>query len=72
MGEPRPELDKAWTDLLAGTMIRYSEEELQLAGNATSIRHKEGGYVGGLGVSHSLHCVVRAPSSPSMVGQSCF
>ncbi|KAK4206825.1 hypothetical protein QBC37DRAFT_476789 [Rhypophila decipiens] len=59
MGHPRPELDEAWSELLAGTMMRFSDEELMLAGNATSIRHKEGGFVGGLGVSHSLHCLKR-------------
>ncbi|KAI1630543.1 hypothetical protein F4809DRAFT_636470 [Biscogniauxia mediterranea] len=59
MGKPRPELDEAWHNLLAGTMIRYSEEELFLANNSTSVRHIEGGYVGGLGISHSLHCLKR-------------
>lgn len=58
MGPPRAELDEAWHELLAGTMMRFTDEELMLAGNATSIRHKDGGFVGGLGVSHSLHCVV--------------
>lgn len=58
VGQPRAEMDKAWHDLLDGTMIRFSEEELSLAGNSTSIRHKDGGYVGGLGISHSLHCIV--------------
>jgi hypothetical protein len=58
MGEPRPELDKAWHDLLQGTMIRLTKEELLLANNATSLSHKDGGYVGGFGVSHSLHCLV--------------
>ena len=51
-------MDEAWHNLLAGTSIRLSEEELLLANNATSIRHKDGGYIGGLGISHSLHCVV--------------
>ncbi|KAM7206460.1 protein of unknown function (DUF3328) domain containing protein [Naviculisporaceae sp. PSN 640] len=59
MGPPRAELDEAWHELLAGTMMRFTDEELMLAGNATSIRHKDGGFVGGLGVSHSLHCVKR-------------
>jgi len=58
VGQPRPEMDEAWHDLLSGTAIRFSEEELKLANNATSIEHKDGGYVGGLGISHSLHCVV--------------
>lgn len=67
VGQPRSEMDQAWHDLLQGTMIRFSEEELSLAANSTSIRHKSGGYVGGLGISHSLHCIVsthpRMPSS---------
>jgi hypothetical protein len=58
MGEPRLELDQAWHSLLEGTLIRYSEEELLRANNATSVRYREGGFVGGLGVSHSLHCLV--------------
>ncbi|KAI1093972.1 hypothetical protein F5B19DRAFT_448205 [Rostrohypoxylon terebratum] len=59
MGKPRPEMDQAWHDLLAGTMIRYSREELKLANNATSVEHIDGGFVGGLGISHSLHCLKR-------------
>ncbi|KAH8882053.1 hypothetical protein GQ53DRAFT_666530, partial [Thozetella sp. PMI_491] len=57
MGKPRPELDEAWRELLRGTMIRYNEEELLHANNATSIKLKDGGFAGGLGVSHSLHCL---------------
>lgn len=64
MGKPRPEMDKAWHDLLEGTLIRFTDEELLLANNATSVKHKESGYVGGLGVSHSLHCLVSFSSSP--------
>lgn len=59
MGQPRPELDQAWHDLLDGTLIRLTEEDLLLSNNATSIKHKDGGYVGGLGISHSLHCLKR-------------
>ncbi|KAK4176280.1 hypothetical protein QBC36DRAFT_239196 [Triangularia setosa] len=59
LGEPRPELDQAWHELLDGTLIYFSEEELKKAGNAKSISRKGGGYVGGLGVSHSLHCLKR-------------
>ncbi|KAH6646655.1 hypothetical protein BKA67DRAFT_524403, partial [Truncatella angustata] len=57
LGLPRPEMDEAWHELLSATAIRLSSEELLLANNATSIEHKDGGYVGGLGISHSLHCV---------------
>jgi hypothetical protein len=59
MGEPRLEMDQAWHELLAGTMIRFSAEEMHMANNATSARHVDGtGYIGGLGVSHNLHCLV--------------
>ena len=43
-------------------MIRFSAEELKLAGNATSIANKDGSYAGGLGISHSLHCLVNQSS----------
>ncbi|KAI1326101.1 hypothetical protein F5Y16DRAFT_400640 [Xylariaceae sp. FL0255] len=56
IGKPRPELDEAWHQLLDTTLIRFSAEELDLA-NGTSIAHKDGGYVGGLGISHTLHCL---------------
>ncbi|KAK7911255.1 hypothetical protein PG985_013736 [Apiospora marii] len=59
LGQPRPEMDEAWHDLLSATAILLSSEELLLANNATSIEHKNGGFVGGLGISHSLHCVKR-------------
>lgn len=42
-------------------MFRISDEELIRAGNASSISHKNGGYVVGLGLSHSLHCLVSPP-----------
>ncbi len=58
MGKPRPELDQAWHELLDSTMIRYSEEELLLANNTTSVPHKDGGHLGGLGISHTMHCLV--------------
>ncbi|KAF2826766.1 hypothetical protein CC86DRAFT_416493 [Ophiobolus disseminans] len=57
MGKPRPELDEGWHDLLQGTLIKFSADELYAAGNATSVAHKDGGFVGGLGISHSLHCL---------------
>lgn len=67
LGNPSTEMDQAWHELLSGTAIRFSEEELILANNATSIRLQDGGYVAGLGISHSLHCVVSITytSSPS-------
>jgi hypothetical protein len=58
MGQPRPEMDEAWHDLLSGTLMRFSAGEMAQA-NATSLSHKDGGYVAGLGVSHNLHCIKR-------------
>lgn len=62
LGKPSAEMDQAWHELLSATAIRLSEEELALSNNATSIRLEGGGFVGGLGVSHALHCVVSCPS----------
>lgn len=42
-----------------GSLIRHNAEELYLAGNATSVAHKDGGFVGGLGISHALHNLIR-------------
>ncbi|GAB1318516.1 hypothetical protein MFIFM68171_08726 [Madurella fahalii] len=43
-------------ELMAGTLIRVSNEELKLTGS-DSIPLKSGGYAAGLGVGHNLHCV---------------
>jgi len=58
LGQPRPELDEAWHDLLDPTALRFSDDEFVRAGNITSVRHKSGGYVGGMGFVHNLHCLV--------------
>lgn len=42
---------------LLGTLIRVSQDELVKHGS-DSIPLKDGGYAAGLGVAHSLHCVV--------------
>ena len=60
-GEPRPELDKAWHDLLEHTNIRISKVELQNL-NRTAIELYDGsGCFGQLNVYHHLHCLVCAP-----------
>ncbi|KAK4655123.1 hypothetical protein QC762_404496 [Podospora pseudocomata] len=56
IGRPTQEWDKSMHDLMAGTLIRISHEELQLAGT-DSIPLRDGGYAAGLGVAHNLHCV---------------
>lgn len=57
-GEPRPELDKAWHDLLENNNIRISKDELQKM-NRTAIELYDGsGYFGQLSAYHHLHCLV--------------
>jgi hypothetical protein len=62
LGQPRPELDEAWHALLDPTALRFSDDEFVRAGNITSVRHKSGGYVGGMGFVHNLHCLVCFPA----------
>ena len=51
-------MDEAWRELLNGTGIRIFEEDVFLS-NATNVaRLKDGGFIGGLGVMHPLHCIV--------------
>ncbi|KAJ9248631.1 hypothetical protein DTO207G8_7267 [Paecilomyces variotii] len=58
-GEPRPETDKAWSDLLRGGIIKISEDELKKL-NKTSIPLQDGsGYIAYLEAIHMLHCVKR-------------
>ncbi|GAW23043.1 hypothetical protein ANO14919_125910 [Xylariales sp. No.14919] len=55
-GRPGPEWEKSIHELMQGTLIRISDEELNLYGS-NSIPFKDGGYAAGLGVAHNLHCV---------------
>ncbi|KAI0435896.1 hypothetical protein F4803DRAFT_573357 [Xylaria telfairii] len=55
-GRPGPEWEKSIHELMKGTLIRISDEELKLYGSS-SIPFKDGGYAAGLGVAHNLHCV---------------
>lgn len=55
-GEPSPESDHAWHDLMENMTIRVSREELE-AGDQTSVALPEGGFMAWLGVFHELHCV---------------
>ncbi|KAF2229936.1 hypothetical protein EV356DRAFT_367735 [Viridothelium virens] len=58
-GEPRPEVDQAWSRLLKSTMVKISKEELNRM-NRTSIALRDGsGYIGYLESNHMLHCVKR-------------
>lgn len=58
-GDPSPELDHAWHNLLTNINLRLSTEEMQRL-NQTSLELSNGsGYLGTLGVYHELHCLKR-------------
>ena len=68
-GEPRPELDKAWHDLLLNNNIRISKEELQKM-NRTAIELYDGsGYFGQMNAYHHLHCLVCSSRSLPSIRQ---
>ncbi|KAH9990673.1 hypothetical protein F4779DRAFT_623784 [Xylariaceae sp. FL0662B] len=58
-GHPRPELEKAWADLLGPMNIRLELQDVQAFGREkTAVPLSDGsGYVGSLNVYHELHCV---------------
>ena len=63
-GEPRPELDKAWHDLIRNDNIRLTKEELHKL-NKTALELNDGsGYYGQMSVFHHLHCLVCLLSFP--------
>ncbi|KAH8591508.1 hypothetical protein B0O99DRAFT_550499 [Bisporella sp. PMI_857] len=59
-GEPRPELDKAWRDLLQYNNIRISDEWIhRWERENEAVKLPDGGYLGMLSVMHELHCIKR-------------
>ncbi|PYI34944.1 hypothetical protein BP00DRAFT_462874 [Aspergillus indologenus CBS 114.80] len=60
IGEPRPELDQAWTDLLQYSSIAVSGEDLRRI-NKTSIPipGAKDSYWVDLSITHELHCIKR-------------
>ncbi|KAF6807350.1 hypothetical protein CSOJ01_08235 [Colletotrichum sojae] len=59
-GEPRPEVDQAWKDLLQYNNIRVSEEWVHRWGREhEAVKLPDGGYLGMLSVFHELHCIKR-------------
>ncbi|KAJ8132571.1 hypothetical protein O1611_g1052 [Lasiodiplodia mahajangana] len=58
-GEPSPELDEAWDDLLYAINVRLTEDELRRVGlNITNRVQVNGGdYLGSIGIYHHLHCL---------------
>ncbi|KAI2768967.1 hypothetical protein F4815DRAFT_489823 [Daldinia loculata] len=58
-GEPREELDKAWSELVKPMAIKISAHELAQLGEK-SIAFKDGsGYLAEMAVFHELHCIKR-------------
>lgn len=57
VGPPDPNVDHAWSDLMANMSIRVTKSELT-QNNQTSVRLPGGGYLAWLGVFHQLHCTV--------------
>ncbi|KAK4158739.1 hypothetical protein QBC43DRAFT_223636 [Cladorrhinum sp. PSN259] len=63
IGEPRPELDQAWSKLLSPSVIRITESEMRKM-NKTSVAIRDGsGYLGYIEAIHMLHCVKRIHQS---------
>ena len=58
-GQPSPEIDSAWDNLLAPMHMRVSIEELRRDNQESVLLTEGGGYLGWMGVFHELHCVVR-------------
>ncbi|KAH9238240.1 hypothetical protein K456DRAFT_1826991, partial [Colletotrichum gloeosporioides 23] len=60
-GDPRPELEDAWDELLSAINIRVDDDELTKMGRdastAVKINDGEGGYAGMLDIFHHLHCL---------------
>ncbi|KAI1378895.1 hypothetical protein F4677DRAFT_382319 [Hypoxylon crocopeplum] len=59
IGPPRPDLEKAWADLLAPMNVRLSYDDVKAFGReGNAVQMSDGsGYVGSLHVYHELHCV---------------
>ncbi|KAB8298645.1 hypothetical protein EYC80_000824 [Monilinia laxa] len=56
-GDPRPELDLAWHNLVKNNNLRISNEELDKLGRTALPLADDSGYYGQLNVYHHLHCL---------------
>ncbi|TGO45806.1 hypothetical protein BCON_0364g00090 [Botryotinia convoluta] len=56
-GDPRPELDLAWHNLVKNNNLRISKEELDTLGRTALPLADGSGYYGQLNVYHHLHCL---------------
>ncbi|KAJ6441506.1 Peroxisomal hydratase-dehydrogenase-epimerase [Purpureocillium lavendulum] len=61
-GEPRPEVDNAWRELLKYNNIRVSDAWVHRWGREhEAVKLPDGGYLGMLSVFHELHCISLTP-----------
>ncbi|KAH6640028.1 hypothetical protein BKA67DRAFT_528553 [Truncatella angustata] len=59
-GQPGPELDEVWGDLLQYNNMRIPDEMVQTLGREyQGVKLPDGGYLGVLSVFHELHCIKR-------------
>jgi len=60
-GDPRPEYDEAWRDIIEPMTVRITPEEYERADlGADTLAMRDGsGYVGEMAVYHELHCIKR-------------
>ncbi|KAK8074281.1 hypothetical protein PG994_005180 [Apiospora phragmitis] len=56
-GDPRPELDQAWADLITHNNVRLSKEELHMMNRTALELYDKSGYYGQLSAFHHLHCL---------------
>ncbi|KAI9658361.1 MAG: hypothetical protein M1821_002494 [Bathelium mastoideum] len=57
VGESRPQLDKAWHELLQHTNMRVSKEDLERVNRTSIPLGNGGGFYGEMAVFHELHCL---------------
>ncbi|KAI0183598.1 hypothetical protein EV127DRAFT_486944 [Xylaria flabelliformis] len=58
-GEPREELDKAWSELIKPMAIKITAQELALLGKSSIAFNDGSGYLAEMAVFHELHCIKR-------------
>ena len=63
-GEPRPELDEAWSKLIRNLNIRLSSEELGALNRDAIELSDRSGFHGELSVYHHIHCLVGLSATP--------
>lgn len=69
-GDPSPEIDDAWAELMQGINIKVLPSEMESLGFSSLELKDESGFVGGLSVYHELHCIVSVPRT-YMLAVSC-